>query len=69
MYSDVFWPSLSNLFVTARLALEFSQKCLPHFETKKLKANVFRVLPVAQVDEAHEIMASNQNTGKIILTW
>jgi tumor protein p53-inducible protein 3 len=50
------------------LIQQFTSWALPHFTAGALKPNVWRVLPLDDVAEAHRIMAENQNAGKIVLT-
>jgi len=38
------------------------------FSSGKIKSEIYRVLPMSQVEEAHRILATNENTGKVILT-
>ena len=38
------------------------------FSSGKIKSEIYRVLPMSQVEEAHRILAANENTGKVILT-
>lgn len=40
----------------------------PHFITGKLKPTIWKSLPLEQAEEAHQLMSSNANAGKIILT-
>ena len=47
---------------------EFSEKCLGLFERGKLKPIVYATYPLDKVEEAHKVMAKNENTGKILLT-
>jgi tumor protein p53-inducible protein 3 len=52
----------------ADLIASFSAWGLPLFENGVLRPNVWQVLPLEQVAEAHALMADNQNAGKIVLT-
>ena len=51
------------------LAREFAEQVLPLFESGALRPVVDRVLPFSAVREAHELMASNETVGKIVLRW
>lgn len=55
----------------AELVNQFSTNALPYFspghENIQLKPIVDRVMPLSEVVEAHNYMASNQNKGKIVL--
>jgi NADPH2:quinone reductase len=39
----------------------------PAFESRKFAPFVHKVLPIAEVEEAHRIMAAGENRGKIVL--
>lgn len=39
----------------------------PLFRTGQLKPTIWKTLPLEQVEEAHHLMQTNQNTGKIVL--
>lgn len=39
-----------------------------HFIFGSLKPTIWKTLPLEQVEEAHNLMSSNANTGKIVLT-
>lgn len=49
------------------LTRELSAFALPRFQDGRLKPVIDRVLDWTQVQEAHHLMESNQNTGKIVL--
>lgn len=51
------------------LAREFSDRIVPLFESKRLRAVIDRVFPFAEIDDAHRYMESNANFGKIVLSW
>ncbi|MBI4446031.1 MAG: NAD(P)H-quinone oxidoreductase [Acidobacteria bacterium] len=51
------------------LVRDFTRDILPLFETGKLRPVIDRVLPIEQAGEAHALMESNQNFGKIILNF
>ena len=40
----------------------------PLFESRKVTPVIHRALPIAEVAEAHRILAANENTGKVVLT-
>lgn len=40
---------------------------LPHFRHGTLRTIVSSVLPLDDLAKAHEVMESNQNTGKIVI--
>ncbi|PJF41697.1 MAG: NAD(P)H-quinone oxidoreductase [Chloroflexi bacterium] len=52
----------------AGLISRFWEWAQPHFESGTLKPTVWRTMPLDDVVEAHELMASNANAGKIVLT-
>ena len=51
------------------LAREFSDRIVPFFESGRLKPIVGRVFSFGEIRAAHELMESNANFGKIVLTW
>ncbi|GAB4512462.1 MAG: NAD(P)H-quinone oxidoreductase [Anaerolineae bacterium] len=51
----------------AALVSNFTAWMLPHFETGALKPNIWRVMRLEQVEEAHALMRDNANAGKIVL--
>lgn len=50
-----------------KLNKEFFDFAMPHFSSGRLKAVVDKVYDWRDVQEAHEYMESNKNTGKIVL--
>ncbi|KAK3588485.1 hypothetical protein CHS0354_012894 [Potamilus streckersoni] len=50
-----------------KLINSFTEQILPLFERGELKLTIDRILPFDKVAEAHKLMESNTNTGKIIL--
>ena len=52
----------------AALVGRFWKWAEPLFRTGTLKPTVWRSLPLEQVRDAHQLMETNQNAGKIILT-
>jgi NADPH2:quinone reductase len=51
----------------AKIAKAFCEQVLGRFETGELKPVIHEVLPLADARRAHELMAANANTGKLIL--
>jgi putative PIG3 family NAD(P)H quinone oxidoreductase len=51
----------------ARITQAFRDQVLGRFETGELKPVIHEVLPLAEARRAHELMAANANTGKLIL--
>lgn len=49
------------------LVKNFSSLALPLFENGMFKPIIHTVLPLGNIRQAHELMESNVNTGKIIL--
>jgi len=47
----------------------FERAVLPLLDRKVVKPVVDRVLPMAQIREAHERMESDDSFGKIVMTW
>ena len=40
----------------------------PLFEKRTIAPVLHKVLPIAEVDEAHRILRDNENVGKVVLT-
>jgi putative PIG3 family NAD(P)H quinone oxidoreductase len=51
------------------LAREFAERVVPAFESGALRPVVDRVLPFTDVRAAHDLMASNETFGKVVLRW
>lgn len=51
------------------LAREFSDHVLPLFASGRIRPVVDRVVPFAEVQEAHRLMERNQTFGKVVLSW
>ncbi len=53
----------------AALARAFEDRVLPLLSSGEVRPVVDRVLPAAEVAEAHRLMEANANFGKILLRW
>jgi NADPH2:quinone reductase len=51
----------------ARITAAFREQVLERFATGELKPVIHEVLPLAEARRAHELMAANANTGKLVL--
>jgi tumor protein p53-inducible protein 3 len=51
----------------AGLIANFSRWALPHFEEGILRPNVWKIMPLEEVAQAHMLMQENANAGKIVL--
>jgi putative PIG3 family NAD(P)H quinone oxidoreductase len=51
------------------VAREFSERMVPLFESNRLRPVMDRVFPFSEIRAAHQLMESNSNFGKIILSW
>ena len=51
----------------ARITAAFREQVLDHFASGALKPVIHEVLPLEQARRAHQLMAANANTGKLIL--
>ena len=51
----------------ARLTADLVDNCMPLFNSGELKPVIDKIVDWQDVEEAHNYMASNQNTGKIVL--
>ncbi len=63
----VFGLHLNGIFQHPALMTESLVRLLGSIGAGKLKMQVGHVLPLAQIREAHELMASRQSYGKIVL--
>jgi len=53
----------------ARLTRAFEDQLLSFFSIGELKPVIDRVFPPEEAGLAHEVMASNENFGKLLLRW
>jgi NADPH:quinone reductase len=53
----------------AALSQAFIRDVLPLIEAGKIAPVIDRVLPMAEIAKAHQLMESNDSFGKIILSW
>jgi NADPH:quinone reductase-like Zn-dependent oxidoreductase len=51
----------------AKITAAFREQVLPRFASGELKPVIHAVLPLEQARQAHELMAANANTGKLVL--
>lgn len=51
------------------VARSFSDRIVPMFDARRLKPVVDRIMRFPDIREAHRIMESNENFGKIVLAW
>ena len=51
------------------LAREFSERMLPLFELGKLRPVIDRVFSFKEIRDAHRLMESDSNFGRIVLRW
>jgi NADPH:quinone reductase-like Zn-dependent oxidoreductase len=51
------------------LAREFSDRMLPLFESGQLRPVIDRVFSFKEIRDAHRLMESDSNFGKIVLRW
>lgn len=51
------------------LARTFAERVVPAFASGALRPVVDRVLPFREIRAAHELMASNETFGKVVLRW
>jgi len=50
-----------------RILKELVERVWPKMESGKIKPSVYKVLPVAQAEEAHAILQRGENKGKVVL--
>ncbi len=53
----------------AELTTAFTQQMLGRFVTQELKPIIDAILPMTEIQSAHERMDNNQTFGKLVLTW
>ena len=53
----------------AAIARSLREQAWPLLEAGKVRPIIHSVFPAADAAKAHELMESNQHTGKIVLTW
>ena len=51
------------------LVARFSERVMPMFADGRLKPVVDRVVPMRQIETAHQAMQQNETFGKIVLAW
>ena len=54
--------------VKSQVLAAVQQKLWPLLEDQRIRPVIHRVLPIREVHEAHRILASNENIGKVVLT-
>lgn len=54
--------------VKARILAELVEKVWPKVETGEVRPTIFRVLPITQAEEAHDLLYRSQSAGKVVLT-
>lgn len=52
----------------AQVLRGLEEEIWPAFESGKLRPVIYKTLPVARAEEAHNILKSGENTGKVVLT-
>ncbi len=45
-----------------------TEELWPKFESGEIKPNIYKILPMEKAEEAHAILAKNENSGKVVLT-
>ncbi len=53
----------------AAIIRDFRERVLPWLKDGTVKPVVHRILPVAQVEEAHNILRESTHFGKVVLVW
>lgn len=51
------------------LLQEMQEKLWQKFSTGEFSTNVYKVLPIAEVEKAHEILRNSENIGKVVLSF
>ncbi len=51
----------------AELLAELVEKVWPKIESGEIKPSIYKVLPMAQAEEAHAILERGENVGKVVL--
>lgn len=52
----------------AYILSELTKKVWPKIEAGEIKPSIYKVLPIQQAEEAHEILERNENIGKVVLS-
>lgn len=52
----------------ANILSELTKKVWPKIEAGEIKPSIYKVLPIQQAEEAHEILERNENIGKVVLS-
>ncbi len=52
----------------ARILAELEKDLWPEFSAGRVRSILHKVLPIAQVEEAHRILRDGENIGKVVLT-
>ena len=53
----------------AVLTAAFEERLLPFFSSGEMRPVIHRVFPPSDATVAHEVMAANENFGKLLLVW
>lgn len=51
----------------AQIARQLRERVWPRFDDGQLRPIIHEIIPIEQADQAHELIASNQTIGKVIL--
>ncbi|MFW5968256.1 MAG: NAD(P)H-quinone oxidoreductase [Persicimonas sp.] len=51
----------------AQITARFREEVWPWFESGDLKPVIYRILPIREANEAHDILLNNENVGKVVL--
>lgn len=54
--------------VKAQILADLVKNVWPKVETGEVKPTIYKVLPIQQAEEAHDILYKGQNVGKVVLT-
>ena len=54
--------------VKAQILAGLVRDVWPKVETSEVKATIYRVLPIQEAEEAHDILYRGENVGKVVLT-
>ena len=52
----------------AEILKRLTEEVFPHFVSGALRPEIYKTFSVEQTDEAHAMMAANENIGKLVIT-
>ncbi|MBC3767334.1 NAD(P)H-quinone oxidoreductase [Neptunicella marina] len=53
----------------AQLVMDFTQKFGQALNSGQLNTNLYEVLSVNEINQAHQVLSQNKNAGKVVVSW